>query len=270
MVEISSGCPKPTSFTRKAVWSVKHRIFQSQGLTAMCLLDDQLCLSMQESPDCSLCNIAYCLPLVPFDLEFPNVLNITTVLFFLFLKHLSSSSGSTFGFYQIKVGLPRIVSLPFHCDLSCSNSFNDYPCEDDLQKGTFLSLVSVYHLPLSVLFQSSAQSSNWLVIKPMLSACQPDQVTLIVTSAPNLTSLPFILKMSPNIELQRQEILDPSVSFTPLSSNSVHLTFARCLTSILVSLFPLYYHHCGSGLILNLGWKIDPVGWKYFHPSLGN
>lgn len=48
MVEINSGRPKPSSFTKEVSWKMKQSIFQSQGLKGMSLLDDQLCLSMQE------------------------------------------------------------------------------------------------------------------------------------------------------------------------------------------------------------------------------
>ena len=157
---------------------MKQSIFQSQGFKGMSLLGDQLCLSMQEF------SLQHC-PLPTshsFDLEFPTILNITTVLFLLFLKHLSLPSGSTSGCCQINVSLPGVVSVPFLCD---------FTCENDLQKGIYFALqfqLSLYPISLTPVFCQIFQ----LVIKPVLSACPPDQVTLIPASAPNFTSLPSI------------------------------------------------------------------------------
>ena len=219
---------------------MKQSIFQSQGFKGMSLLGDQLCLSMQEF------SLQHC-PLPTsrsFDLEFPTILNITTVLFLLFLKHLSLPSGSTSGCYQINVSPPRVVSLPFLCD---------FTCENDLQKGIYFALqfqLTLYPISLTPVFGQIFQ----LVVKPVLSACPPDQVTLIPASAQtSLLFPPFLFNMQPNTELQRQEVLDHTLSFTPLSSTSVHPMFARWdVISILFSLFSLHYHHFSSDLVLNL------------------
>lgn len=219
---------------------MKQSIFQSQGFKGMSLLGDQLCLSMQEF------SLQHC-PLPTsrsFDLEFPTILNITTVLFLLFLKHLSLPSGSTSGCCQINVSLPGVVSVPFLCD---------FTCENDLQKGIYFALQFSSAFTPSVLLQSSAKSSNQLSNQYYQHAHLTKSHSFQLLPQTSLLFPPFLLKMQPNTELQRQEVLDHTLSFTPLSSSSVHPMFARWdVISILFSLFSLHYHHCSSDLVLNL------------------